>query len=88
LYKKGHITPFVSGYRPLFNFVDEMKKSGKIILLDRREFLPGNEAEVEIVFLDKQYLGDNFRDGTKFTFDEDSIPLGDGEIKYIIGNGV
>ena len=88
LYKKGRITPFVSGYRPLFNFIDEMKKSGKIILLDRKEFLPGDEAEVEIIFLDKHYLGENFRSGTKFTFGEGPIPLGDGEIRYIIGNGI
>lgn len=84
LYRIGRKTPFVSGYRPLFNFIDEMKKSGKILLLDREEFFPGDEAEVEIVFLDTQYLGKNFRNGTKFTFGEGSIPLGEGEVKKII----
>jgi translation elongation factor EF-Tu-like GTPase len=73
-------TPFVSGYRPLFNFIPEMKTSGQITLLDRKEFFPGDEGVVEIAFLHKELLGGNFGEGTKFTFGEGMEPLGDGEI--------
>jgi translation elongation factor EF-Tu-like GTPase len=88
LYNEGRITSFISGYRPLFNFINEMKKSGKIILLDRQEFLPGDEAEVDIIFIDKQWLGEDFRKGTKFTFGEGLFPLGNGEIMEVSGDGI
>lgn len=86
LYKKGRSTPIISGYRPLFNFINEMKKSGMIKLLDRIELLSGDETEVEIIFLNNDYLGDNFRIGTKFTFGEGAVPLGDGEVKELMGD--
>ena len=77
-------TAFVSGYRPLFNFIDEMKTSGHITLLDRNEFSPGETGKVEIRFLHREYLGKNFSSGVKFTFDEGSEPLGEGEIIKIV----
>jgi len=83
LYSGGRLTPFYSGYRPLFNFIPEMKISGQIILSDGEEFYPGQEGDVEIIFLNKRYLGSEFRIGTKFTFGEGLRILGSGYIKYI-----
>ena len=51
LYKDGRRTPFSSGYRPLFDFIEETKTSGQITLLDREDFYPGDEGIVEIAFL-------------------------------------
>ena len=31
LYKDGRRTPFYSGYRPLFDFIEETKTSGHVI---------------------------------------------------------
>ncbi len=80
----GRRTAFTTGYRPLFNFIKEMKTSGQITLNDRQEFLPGDEGIVEIEFLSKEYLGDDFEKGRKFTFDEGIEVLGDGEVLEII----
>lgn len=77
-------TPFKSGYRPLFNFIDEMKTSGQITLLDRKKIFPGESGYTEILFLNKEYLGKDFSEGVKFTFDEGSETLGEGEIISII----
>lgn len=84
LYENGRKTPFANGYRPMFNFIKEMKTSGKIEFKDKEEFYPGEEREVEISFLSKKYLGDDFIKGKKFTFCEGEVPLGDGEIKEIL----
>ena len=86
LYKSdsGRKTPFNNGYRPLFNFIPEMKTSGQITLKDREEFFPGDEVVVEIAFLNKDYLGNDFGAGTKFTFGEGAEPLGEGEIREVI----
>jgi len=80
LYKDGRRTPFRNGYRPLFNFIKEMKVSGHIKLTDRAEFLPGDIGVVEITFIDNKYLGKDFRVGAKFTFGENITPLGEGEV--------
>ncbi len=77
-------TPFTNGYRPLFNFVNKMKTSGQVFLLDRNAFLPGDEGVVEIGFLSKEYLGKDFGKGKKFTFDEGAEILGDGEVLEIL----
>jgi translation elongation factor EF-Tu-like GTPase len=77
-------TPFTNGYRPLFNFIKEMKTSGQIMLKDRNEFFPGDEGLVEITFLSKNYLGDDFGVGAKFVFGEGLEPLGEGEIIELI----
>ncbi len=81
---RGRKTSFTNGYKPLFNFITEMKTSGQITLKDKHEFFPGDEGIVEIGFLNKDYLGSNFGIGTKFTFGEGSEPLGEGEVKEII----
>jgi hypothetical protein len=81
LYRK---TPFNSGYKPLFNFVNDMKKSGKITLESKSEFKPGEEAEVKITFLDMNYLGSDFGNGKNFTFSEGTHILGEGKILEII----
>ena len=79
----GRKTSFTTGYRPLFNFKEEMKTSGQITLKDRKEFSPGDEGLVEITFLNREYLGVNFGLGAKFTFGEGWDPLGEGEITEI-----
>ena len=84
LYKNGRITPFHSGYRPLFSFIEDMKISGKINLFDKLKFSPGEVGEVEITFLNSKYLGDDFEIGKKFTFGEGEKPLGEGEITAIL----
>ena len=76
----GRTTPFTDGYRPLFNFVNDMKKSGQITLINKSEFKPGEEDSVEISFIDNQYLGKDFGNGKKFTFSEGRHALGEGEI--------
>lgn len=80
----GRRTPFTNGYRPLFNFIKGMKTSGQIILKDRQEFLPGDEGIVEIEFLNKEYLGDEFKKGKEFTFDEGIDILGNGQVLEIL----
>ena len=47
------------------------------------EFCPGEEGEVEINFINKEYLGDDFDIGKKFTFGDGEEPLGEGEITEI-----
>ncbi len=80
LFERGRKTPFVNGYRPLFSFAKEMKTSGSITLIDKDEFHPGEEGEVEIIFLNLKYLGSSFDKGSKFSFGEGGPSLGEGEI--------
>lgn len=84
LYKDGRITPFFNGYRPLFDFVEKMKTSGQITLIDRDAFYPGDEGLVEITFLKEEYLGNSFSEGVKFTFGEGRAPLGEGKVLEIL----
>ncbi|WP_162418445.1 hypothetical protein [Cyclobacterium roseum] len=84
LYENGRKTPFTSGYRPLFNFVKEMKTSGRIDLIDREQFCPGEEGEVEILFLNKVYLGNDFDIGKTFLFGEGTFTLGEGTVEEIL----
>lgn len=72
LYTDGRKTPFFSGYRPLFDFIEETKTSGQITLIDREAFYPGDEGIVEIAFLHRKALGNNFLKVL-------SLPLGKGE---------
>jgi translation elongation factor EF-Tu-like GTPase len=83
LYKDGRKTPFQSGYRPMFDFINQMKTSGKIDLIQKDEFFPGEEGEVSVTFISKKYLGDDFDIGKKFTFGEGEEHLGEGEITEI-----
>lgn len=81
LYKGERKSPFSNGYRPLFNFIETMKVSGKIMLPSgKREFLPGEKGQVDIIFLNKNFLGDTFGKGAKFSFGEGAEPLGEGEV--------
>lgn len=84
LYKNGRKTPFITGYKSLFNFIEEMKTSGRIDLLDQIQFYPGEEGNVQIEFLNKDYLGDDFDVGKKFLFGEGTVPLGEGVVKEIL----
>lgn len=61
-----------------------MKTSGRIDLIDKDQFCPGEEGEVDIVFLSRNYLGSNFDIGKTFLFGEGGIPLGEGVIKEIL----
>lgn len=85
LYCEPRTIPFRDGYQPMFNFVPETKHGGKIHLLDREEFRPGDEGLVEVWFpIDEEPRG-NFAVGEKFTFDEaSSVPVGEGEIVEIL----
>lgn len=65
-------TAFFDGYRPLFDIKDQGFKTGMITLLDRKEFLPGDEAQVEIRFLNAEIA-----EGTKIYFYEAVEPLGE-----------
>lgn len=84
LYENSRETPFYSGYRPLFNFIEEMRDSGRINLIDREQFCPGEEGEVEILFLNSDYLGNDFDIGKTFLFGEGAVPLGNGVVKEIL----
>lgn len=84
LYENGRKTPFNSGYKPLFNFIEEMKTSGRIDLIDKEQFYPGEEGEVEIIFLNRDYLGSDFDIGKTFLFGEGAVPLGEGMVKEIL----
>ena len=63
-------TPFISGYRPLFTFIEKSMTSGSIELIDRDQFLPGEEGEVYIRFIFSELLGANFGVNTPFLFGE------------------
>ncbi|NHN28087.1 hypothetical protein FIA58_020610 [Flavobacterium jejuense] len=76
-------TGFTTGYRPLFNFINESKTSGKIVLIEQDVFKPGEFNDVFIYFSNKDYLGSNFKVGKKFTFDEGIEIVGEGEIMEI-----
>lgn len=81
--EKKRQTPFTTGYRPMFKFIEETMTSGQIRLLDREEFNPGEEGVVEIAFLNKDFLGNDFEIGKSFNFYESEEPLGEGEILEI-----
>ena len=84
LYENGRKSAFKTGYRPLFNFIKEMKTSGQITLYDRIDFAPGKEGTVEIKFLHEEFLGQTFDVGTMFTFGEGIGALGEGVILELI----
>lgn len=73
-------TPFTSNYRPLFEFVEGMKTSGQITLVDKQEFRPGEDGIVTITFLNEKYLGEDFRVGKTVKFYEGKESLGEVEI--------
>lgn len=79
-------TPFISGYRPLFEFIEGRLTSGSITLIDRKLLYPGEETKVEIIFLNKELLGNDFDIGVMFNFYEAKEILGTGKIIKIINH--
>lgn len=84
LYENGRLSPFKSSYRPVFNFIDEMKTSGQIELIDKDEFFPGEEGIVNITFISRKYLGKDFAVGKRFFFGEGIEFLGEGIVIEIL----
>jgi translation elongation factor EF-Tu-like GTPase len=84
---KMRTTPFVSGYRPVFDFSGEKTKiSGKIDLINTDTFLPGMVGVVKISFI-KGIISDiHFKVGKTFSFGEGVNPLGKGEITEVISS--
>lgn len=74
--------PFLSGYRPSFNFTNARTKiSGKFDLIDKESFAPGETGVVKITFIKGMIDDTFFTKGVKFTFDEGlKVDLGRGEI--------
>jgi GTPase len=84
LYRNGRKSPFSSGYRPVFKFIQETATSGLIELIDREDFAPDDEGVVKITFLYREYLGNDFAEGKKFTFGEGRSVLGEGVVIEIL----
>jgi elongation factor Tu len=84
LYDNVRTRPFSSGYRPVFNFIEEMKTGGNIVLLDRELCYPGDEVVVEIYFLSDRFLGPDFAPGKRFVFGEGQFLTGEGEVLEIL----
>ncbi len=85
LYNNVRKTPFYSGYRPTFDFGAESLTSGRITLLqEKKSFFPGEEEEVEIDFLFKEFLGKKCKIGEKIVFTEGLTKIGEIEILEII----
>ena len=84
LYKNVRQNPFINGYRPTFDLGKGLT-SGRILLLnDKESFLPGEEGEVEINFLSKDFLGDKFKVGENVIFTEGITPIGEIKILKIL----
>ena len=82
--EEGRKTPFITGYRPLFNIKNQdVVISGQIILIDREIFQPGDKGVVEIRFLSK-FLNEDFGPGSTFIFSEGIAPLGEGIVKEVL----
>ncbi len=76
--------PFTTGYRPMFEFVPNKRTTGQITLLNQQELKPGEEGIVEIKFITRELLGEDFDVGEKGYFYEAKEPLGEAEIIEII----
>ncbi|WP_157572147.1 hypothetical protein [Hydrogenophaga taeniospiralis] len=75
-------TAFVTGYRPLFDIEGYGFTSGMIALLDRKEFMPGDEGVVEVKFLDVGVV-----EGAKLYFYEAVEPLGECLVLQVLDIG-
>lgn len=85
LLPEGRRTPFVSGYRPLFNFINASTKiSGRIDLIDSSQFEPAAEGLVYITFIIGIINDNSFIVGEGFTFGESEPILGEGEIVQVL----
>ncbi len=76
--------PFISGYRPLFKFIEKSMTSGSIELIDRDQFSPGEEGEVYIHFIFSELLGTDFGVNAPFLFGEGASTLGEGYVLEIV----
>ena len=81
-------TPFLSGYRPVFEFEGARTKiSARIDLIDNENFLPGTSGIVQITFLKGMISDDCFKKGEPFVISEGGkYNLGKGEIIGVINN--
>ncbi|MEM6396128.1 MAG: hypothetical protein AAF741_07250 [Bacteroidota bacterium] len=77
-------TPFYSGYRPTFKFIEMTRTSGEINLLNVSKLDPGDRAIVLIKFVSEEFLGDNLGKGITFQFFEAKEPLGEGVVLGLI----
>ena len=79
-------TPFVSTYRPIFEFEGARTKiSGRIDLIGMNSFEPGTENTVYVTFLKGMISDDNFRKGRTFKISEGGkYNLGEGEILEVL----
>lgn len=81
-------TPFGSGYRPVFdNVMADSLASGVVMLTDREEMFPGEQAVVVIDFF---IVTGSIPIGTKMTFSEGRNPLGEAIVIEVLsedGNG-
>jgi translation elongation factor EF-Tu-like GTPase len=85
LLANGRQTPFISGYRPLFNFNDAWSRvSGRIDLINMDQFEPGKEGQVYVTFIKGMIDNDIFVAGQRFTFGENEQSLGEGEIVRVV----
>lgn len=80
----GRTNPITTGYRPLFDFNKGSLVSGRITLIKSQYVFPEEKEVVEIEFLDRRFLGDNFGIGTNFKFGEGVSNFGEGKIIEII----
>jgi translation elongation factor EF-Tu-like GTPase len=80
--KEMRQSPFVSKYRPIFDFPGaQTKLSGSIDLLDREAFHPGTSAIVEVSFIKGMVSEKFFTKGQSFTISEGGKnDLGHGEV--------
>jgi hypothetical protein len=76
--------PISNGYKPLFNFIPGMKTFGQILLTNCENLFPGMETTAEIIFAFREFLGNNFKVGTKFTFGEGVNDVGEGIVLEIL----
>ena len=83
----GRQKPFYNGYRPMFTFTDARTKlSGSIALIGRQKFTQGERGNVEITFIKGVIEDQHFRVGEKFTFAEEPVQVGKGEIIEVISS--
>ncbi|WP_306353300.1 hypothetical protein [Flavobacterium sp. '19STA2R22 D10 B1'] len=81
---KARKTPFNSGYRPLFNFENDIKISGNIELINTDLFYPGLQDEVFITFISDSVSKNDIKLDTIFSFDEGLNILGEGQVVEVI----
>lgn len=74
-------TPFISTYRPGFDFKGARTRiSGRIDLIDKESLVPGTSATVQVTFLNGMINDEHLKKGVSFTFSEGRYVLGKGEI--------